>query len=146
MYVRITRFRPHREWRDEVIKTLDSYMGWLKVQPGFVVGMRHFPLHQPEEVARLTVWKERSFADHVATMEHALATRSHLLAMTVDQAIHEEELDESPTYVPEAGAYHEPSGIVRTETITLEQMEKAEEATYERVYPLTSLGEEPHTD
>ncbi|GEM_PF-4954327 len=98
MYVRITRFKPIEHWRDEVIKELDSYMEWLKTQPGFSYGLRLFPLHYPEEVARLTVWENRSYADHIATTEHALAVRSHLLAMTMDQAIHEEEFDTEPAH------------------------------------------------
>jgi heme-degrading monooxygenase HmoA len=60
MYVRITRFKPIEHWRDEVIKELDIYMEWIKIQPGFSFGMRLFPLHHPDEVARLTVWEDRS--------------------------------------------------------------------------------------
>jgi quinol monooxygenase YgiN len=98
MYVRITRFKPIEHWRDEIVKELDSYMEWLKIQPGFSCGLRLFPLHHPDEVARLAVWEDRSYADHAATTEHALAVRSDMLGMTVVQAIHEEEFDEQPLY------------------------------------------------
>lgn len=107
MYVRITRFRPIEHWRNEVIEELDSYMEWLKSQPGFSYGLRLFSLHHPDEVARLTVWENRSYADHAATTEHALAARSAMLGMTMDQAIHEEEFDEQPLYV-EASRSDEP--------------------------------------
>jgi quinol monooxygenase YgiN len=98
MYVRITRFKPIEHWRDEIVKELNSYMEWLKAQPGFTYGLCLFPLHHPDEVARLTVWENRSYADHAATTEHALAVRSDMLGMTMDLAIHEEEFDEQPLY------------------------------------------------
>ncbi|MBM2826186.1 MAG: hypothetical protein HW403_250 [Dehalococcoidia bacterium] len=150
MYVRVTRFKPVVEWRSEVIEMVDTYLAWLKTQPGFVMGMRLFPLHHPEEVARLTVWKDRIYTDHAATTEHSLAVRSHLLAMTVDQVIHEEEFEEDPTHVETeemiAAAAREAAERGALRITPTAGHEKEEEIVYEHIYELTSSGEVPHED
>jgi hypothetical protein len=51
------------------------------------------PLHSKGEVARLTIWTDRSHADSTATTEHTLSIRSQLISLTNDITIHEEEFE-----------------------------------------------------
>ena len=93
MYVRITRFDPQEGREREIESMVDSYLDWLKRQPGFLMGIRLAPLNIIGEVARLTMWIDRTHADSTATTDHALAVRSHIIALTNDITIHEEEFE-----------------------------------------------------
>jgi heme-degrading monooxygenase HmoA len=93
MYVRITRFEPQTGREREVEGIVDNYLEWLKRQPGFLMGSRLAPLHNMEEVARLTIWTDRTHADSTATTEHALSVRSQIISLTNDLTIHEEEFE-----------------------------------------------------
>ena len=93
MYIRITRIEPQTGRDREMEEIVDSYLDWLKRQPGFLMGMRLAPLKSMGEVARLTMWIDRTHADSTATTDHALAVRSHIIALTNDITIHEEEFE-----------------------------------------------------
>ena len=90
-YARITRVRPLPGHAEEVLHQLNSYLEWMVTRPGFVVGMTLVPASEGHPLARVTVWERSADADATALEDHALAARSHIIALTEDQEIHEEE-------------------------------------------------------
>jgi hypothetical protein len=90
-YARITRLQPIPERQNEAQELLDSYLGWLQLRPGFVLGLSLTPTDHGHPLARVAVWEGRGWADATALSEHALAIRLRLIALSLDQTIHEEE-------------------------------------------------------
>lgn len=91
-YGRITRLYPRPGAEADLEQLLEEYLRWLSLRPGFVLGLELTPQVEGRPLTRIVVWKSRGWADATALSDHALATRSRLIALTKDQTIHEEEL------------------------------------------------------
>jgi len=99
-YARITYLYPLEGQGEEVRRLLDSYLTWLSQRPGFALGLSLAPVRGGNSITRVTVWEGQGWADATALSEHALAIRSQLIALTSDQAIHEEEFNVSALEIP----------------------------------------------
>jgi hypothetical protein len=80
---------PGRE--QQVAQLLDSYLEWLVNCEGFMLGLNLEPGKESQAIVRVVVWENSSVADATATSDHALAIRSQLIGLALDQVIHEEE-------------------------------------------------------
>jgi quinol monooxygenase YgiN len=90
-YGRITHIQPLPGREQEVSDLLDEYLEWLVNREGFLLGLNLQPNADSHPIARVLVWADSAEADATAVTDHALAVRSHLMGLAIDQTIHEEE-------------------------------------------------------
>ncbi|MBI2912100.1 MAG: hypothetical protein HYY05_08145 [Chloroflexi bacterium] len=93
MYVRITHLFPASGRHVEAAEALDAYIEWLRLQPGFIVGLKAHVQGRLTELVRIVAWERARDADAAAVQAHAIAASSHLIGMTRDQTLHHEHLE-----------------------------------------------------
>ncbi len=90
-YVRVTTMIARTGQEARLEKTMRELSAFYASQPGYVHGYTLTPHHdaQPRRYGRIGVWEKEENATHAAQLDHALALRSELLRIIVEE-LHDE--------------------------------------------------------
>ncbi len=88
-YVRLSLMNPKAGEVEKVSSIMDDLLAHFSDRPGFVRGYKLLSGDPEDRCGRLTVWKSEREADHAATSQHVLSTRSELM-LVVEEDSHVE--------------------------------------------------------
>ncbi|PKN81130.1 MAG: hypothetical protein CVU47_07980 [Chloroflexi bacterium HGW-Chloroflexi-9] len=90
-YVRVTTMIARTGEEQRLEKTMRELSAFYAKQPGYIHGYMLMPHHDasPRRFGRIGVWQDEKSATDAAQLDHALALRSELLRILVEE-LHDE--------------------------------------------------------